>query len=323
MNNTNLKKWPIAGHKKVLGILKNIIINQKLPHALLFSGPSNIGKTFVAKNFIKTVLCSADLRPCDKCASCKNFENNAQSDVMILEDSNSLKIKNIRRLKHDLSLGRAGSKYKICLLCNAERLTTEAANALLKILEEPTDKTLLILTTENHEHVLPTIVSRCVLVNFLEPSSDEIEKYFSTYYKNESIDLIKKLILNSAKKPGVIHDLLENKDKIKKIENIHMDFEIMLKKDSFCKKFDYANKLAKKEKSELKEILSIWRLYLRNMMLCKLNILSDTDFFQKDVLKKHSLLEINKNILKIDKTIFLLTKNINKKLLIDSLIINL
>ncbi|NQU99474.1 MAG: hypothetical protein HQ538_01940, partial [Parcubacteria group bacterium] len=143
MSNFNLKKWPVIGHQKTISTLRNIILNQRLPHALLFSGVSNVGKTFVARKFIESIQCLDDSRPCGTCNSCKSIKQKIHPDVVIYDEEESLKIKDIRRLKHTLSLGASISPYKICLISNIERLTIEAANALLKVLEEPSGKTII------------------------------------------------------------------------------------------------------------------------------------------------------------------------------------
>ncbi len=325
MDNFDLKKWSIIGHQKVISTLRNIILNQRIPHAFLFSGASGIGKTLVAQNFINSIQCLSKACPCGVCNSCKSIKNNTHPDIIYYDEGESLKIKDIRKLKHSLSLGSSVSPYKICLLGRIERLTIEATNALLKVLEEPSGKTIIILTTENHEKLLPTIVSRCVLFNFLPPAYQEIRNYFSTYKtKKIESDLLERIILNSGNRPGIIFKYLGNKDKLEEIKNIEESFEKMLSNDNSYKKFDQATNLAKKEKFELKEIFEVWKSYFRNIMFCKLELMqAKKNIFPEATLKRYSLQKISKNISEINKASILLSKNINKKLLIENLVTNL
>ncbi len=326
MNSFNLKKWPVIGHQKIVNILNNIIVKQKLPHALLFSGVSGIGKTFVAQNLIKSVQCLGESRPCGECNSCKSIEQGLHPDINVYDSKESLKIKDIRKLKHILSLGASMSLYKICLLTNIEKLTIEAANALLKILEEPSGKAIIILTTENYQKLLPTIVSRCVLFNFLNPTSNEIEKYFSTYYsKSIEKDLLERIYPNAGNRPGVIFKYLENRKKLEEIDNIKKSFEGILSDVSGIDgRLNQATKIAKKEKFEIKIFLESWKMYFRNMMFYKLGLYQkEESMLSEKILKKYSLKKISENIIKINEGISLLSRNINKKLLIENLIISL
>ena len=326
MNNFDIKEWPIIGHKKIINVLKNAILNKRLPHALLFSGVSNVGKTFVAHNFIKSIQCLNNSRPCGVCNSCKMIEGGIHPDITVYDKKTSLKIKSIRKLKHSLSLGTSISSYKVCLLNNVEKLTIEATNALLKILEEPSGKTVFILTTSNHEKLLPTIVSRCTLLNFSNPSASEINNYFSTEYKDDvKNELLKKIIFNSGNRPGIIFYYLKNKEKFEEINNLENNLEkILSNSDDYYQKLNQAAELVKKEKLELKKIFEVWKLYFRNMLFYKLNFLKKKEkTFSETILEKYSLKNISENICKINKAILLLSKNVNKKLLVENLIISL
>lgn len=221
MNNNNFK-WPIIGHQNIQKYLQEAIKKDKLTHAYLFVGPDGVGKTTVANYFIQSILCISEnkenkndihITPCGECEHCNEFAKDIHPDVFIvdkIEKNKFITIDQIRELIEKLSLKALVTNYKIALLKEINYLNEEAANALLKVLEEPTAKTILILITSNIENLPETIVSRCQIIRFYPVPSQEIIKYLdnnSKLSKQESIDIAR----FTAGLPGIMHLWLNNK----------------------------------------------------------------------------------------------------------------
>ena len=158
----------IRGHEKNIRILARVIKTRRLPHAYLFAGIGGIGKRLTALALSKVLLCSSpDPEHCGSCADCIQVDHHNHPDFLTLEPkNNSIPIDSIRYLRQQLSWKSYRGKYKICIIDDAEKMTTQAQNALLKTLEEPPPHSLIILITPQPYRLLPTIASRCQRLNF-------------------------------------------------------------------------------------------------------------------------------------------------------------
>lgn len=158
----------IRGQESALGRLRRFLETGRLPHALLFSGPEGVGKRLAALDLAKAVNCAAGKPdPCDRCGPCRKIAKELHPDVRVIgPDGAHLKIAQIRELQEHLVLKPYEGRCKVAILEAADRMTEEAANALLKTLEEPEGSSLLVLVTANPTALPPTIVSRCQEIRF-------------------------------------------------------------------------------------------------------------------------------------------------------------
>ncbi|MDR7866099.1 MAG: DNA polymerase III subunit delta' [Sporomusaceae bacterium] len=161
-------RWEdIAGHGEVTAMLRNMLSSGRMPHALLFVGPAGIGKMLVARTLAAAILCGAGAEPCGECPSCRLVAQGAHPDLVVLAaEGASLKIDQIRALQHEAALAPYYGAGRVFLIEEAERLTVQAANSLLKILEEPPAGSVFILTAASQHAMLPTVVSRCRVFTF-------------------------------------------------------------------------------------------------------------------------------------------------------------
>lgn len=164
----------IQGQDKAIHILQRAIQNQHIAHAYLFTGPEGVGKKNTALALAQYLNCEAadpqTFSSCGQCASCIQIECGSHPDLIFLEpDGNSIKIEQIRNLLSKISLRNYESTYKVAIINDAHLMTEQAANCLLKTLEEPTDNTVFILVTSQVQNLPITILSRCqqVLFNIL------------------------------------------------------------------------------------------------------------------------------------------------------------
>ena len=173
----------IIGHEQIIGHLKNAIALDKVSHAYIFNGPKLSGKMMLAEAFAMALQCEGEgtgTRPCLLCRSCKQAVDHNQPDIIYVshEKPNTIGVDDIRtQINNDIVIKPYSSRYKVYIVDEAEKMTVQAQNALLKTLEEPPEYGVIILMTSSLEALLPTIQSRCVLLN-MRPVRDElVQKY--------------------------------------------------------------------------------------------------------------------------------------------------
>jgi len=166
----------LAGQPKAKRILLNALNSRKISHAYLFTGPPGSGRLAMARAFAKALFCkggSGDA--CGSCLECRKFEHGNQPDLHQIEpDGNSIKIDQIRELQRELAYRNSGSERKVYIMRRAEAMTLQAANSLLKFLEEPQSPVVAILIADNGQAVLPTIRSRTQWVPFMPLAPEDM-----------------------------------------------------------------------------------------------------------------------------------------------------
>lgn len=186
--NSIKNNWPIAGNGNVINFFKKSLKNDNISGAYLFYGEENLGKSRLAKYLSQVLMCSdrkSEAGACGRCRSCRNFQKESEANffhgdyhvVEKAEDKKNISIDQVRDLIQNLSMSSFLDSYKIGLIKDAHLLTIEAANALLKTLEEPKNKVVVFLTANNIDNLPETIVSRCQLLRFTPSSVDDIYGY--------------------------------------------------------------------------------------------------------------------------------------------------
>jgi DNA polymerase-3 subunit delta' len=159
--------WPVSGMASQM--LERSFKADRLAHAYLFIGPEGSGKKDTAVHFAKMILCesSGDNKPCGICSHCRRIESGNYPDLSVLEpEGQTIKIQQIREIQRSFALKAMESTRKIYIVTKAEQMTQEAANALLKFLEEPATPVVAILLASQKQGLLPTIISRCQIIPF-------------------------------------------------------------------------------------------------------------------------------------------------------------
>jgi DNA polymerase-3 subunit delta' len=169
----------VLGQERAKRRLAAAFAPDRLGHAYLFTGPDGVGKTLLAQQAAQGLLCRGDVspRPCGHCRDCRLFAHDAHPDFLLLqpeEDSRVIKIEQIRDLIRALSLMPVRGDRRAAVIRDADALTEEASNALLKTLEEPPASALLILTSSRPRALLPTLRSRCQEIRFEPLSPDHL-----------------------------------------------------------------------------------------------------------------------------------------------------
>ncbi len=181
-----LSDWNIIGHKAIIDRLSRAVHYNEISHAYCLAGPDHIGKTTVARTFGQALLCTNDhLRPCGNCRACKLVQSNRHPDFCSLNmawqevalgiKGTAVSVDAVRHITTELHRRPYEGGYKVLFVPNAEELTTAAANAFLKTLEEPPPYVVILLTVRDIELLLPTIRSRCHPLALSPLSIEEVE----------------------------------------------------------------------------------------------------------------------------------------------------
>lgn len=210
----------IIGHKRQQEYLDNVLQRGRLAHAYLFHGPEHVGKTTVAMQVIRALVCGSAIRDgqrllahvCGACQDCRLIGQNAHPHVVFIDTTHSLtdtkeqrkeiSIADIRELKWRFSFAASGALWRVAIVSEFEKMSDEAANAMLKMLEEPGDQTLFLLVTAHKDMIAPTIASRAQHIRFsLVPDGE-----MSDAFPGDTIRPEYRLIANG--RPGILVRLL-------------------------------------------------------------------------------------------------------------------
>ncbi len=179
----------VSGQEHVVRTLLNALGSDSVAHAYLFCGPKGSGKTTMARLLAKAVNCedTKSSEPCNKCSSCKEIIDGRAVDLMEIDAASHRGIENIRELRDGIRFSPARMKYRIFILDEAHQLTSGAANALLKILEEaPSHAIFILATTETHK-MIPTIISRCQRFDFRKLTVSQMVERMKGIVKKEGV----------------------------------------------------------------------------------------------------------------------------------------
>lgn len=193
----------VYGQDVIVKTLKNVIKNDKLSHAYLFTGPRGTGKTSSAKLFAKAINClnNKDGDACNECENCKSFNNNSNPDIIEIDAASNNGVDEIREIKNKVSLVPSMSKYKVYIIDEVHMLSIGAFNALLKTLEEPPEYIIFILATTEPQKIPATIISRCQRFDFKSISHDKMKQCLENIISKENINIddgaIEEIINNS------------------------------------------------------------------------------------------------------------------------------
>lgn len=261
----------IVGQEKIKEHLQNAISMDKVSHAYIISGERNCGKEFMAKVFAQTLLCEnpQDQEPCEICHSCiqANTQNNPDIIFVSHEKPNVIGVDDIRiQINQTVDIRPYSGEKKIYIINDADLMTIQAQNALLKTLEEPPKYVVIILLTNNLEVFLPTVLSRCVVLDFKPVKDDDIKEFLmsSMQIPDYKADICVAFARGNVGKARLLAKS-EEFDKVKDealalLKNIH-DMEINEIVASIKKISEY--------KLDVNDYLDIFSIWYRDVLLFK------------------------------------------------------
>lgn len=332
--------WQVIGQDRALSLLQRSLEQGSLAHAYLFVGPPHVGKMTLALNLAQALNCEADNRPCGECASCQKIAAGKHADVQVIglgsngdsaegKSKAEISIERIRQLQHSVSLPPFEGKYKVFIIDGAELLSTEAANCLLKTLEEPVGKVIFILLTASEQLLLPTVVSRCQRVELSPAAATEVEATLISRWgvekqKARLLAVLSHGCLGWAVSAAFDDSLLQQRTEcLEELLNvIGGDFE---------KRFDYAGQLANRfsqDRGGVQERLDLWLGWWRDLLLVRTgcsDIITNIDRLGMLVkaAKSYNIVQIRFFIDSILEAGKQLGQNANPRLVLETLMLNI
>ncbi|ADL67669.1 DNA polymerase III subunit delta' [Thermoanaerobacterium thermosaccharolyticum] len=319
--------FKIYGHKNILALFNKIVSSQKIANAYLFIGESGFGKEFMAKYFAMMINCKNGSKPCLSCPSCIQMISGNHPDIFFIEpDGISIKVETLRNVVINNAYVKPYNSYKkIFIIKEAEKMTEQAQNSILKTLEEPPEYGLFILTSSKMEGLLPTIVSRCEIIRFTRESDEVIEDYLINEKKidRSKAKKIASIANGNYGKANLLID--EGYSRIRSelgdiLYNV-INQDKALRLESF-KFFD-------ENREMIDDIIDIMFSYLRDLMILKL-LGSEEYIINKDMVDKLkdfsdnlTGFKLNNIINEIGELAFNLKSNVNYQLAIEKFLLNI
>jgi len=259
--------WQVVGHEWAVELLERSLANGRVAHAYLLIGLPQIGKTTLALNFAQALHCLGEGKPCGQCRSCLKIAHGNHPDVRVIEAVNgTIKIDQIRSMQRGVALSPHEGRWKVYIIRQMERATTEAANCLLKTLEEPPAQVILMLTASDIDQLLPTIISRCQVLNLRPPSVLLVQKVLEGRWgvDPEQAKLLARL---SGGRLGWAVRASEDAAILRKRER-RLDEMMELMGQGRVERLRYAQQISQSPDG-LREVLDLWLIWWRDLLLIK------------------------------------------------------
>lgn len=274
----------IIGQEEAVEILQDEIRKDRISHAYLFSAKEGSGKSKLAFEFAKASFCEeAEVDSCGSCINCRKMDHQNHPDykvISVLEGKSAISIDQIRELKKEIAYKPYDSDHKIYIIEKAEKMTKEAANSILKTLEEPPSFATIILLVEDSGKLLPTIVSRCQQIKLRNVDQTEIKKLLLDQGLSEERAEI--ISLTAAGSPGRALEIIEIEDYFEQRKQIY-DFLKDIKGKNTMEIFKITEKITSLLKADFPcfNLLSDW---YRDIMMIKQDYLEaviNKDYFEE------------------------------------------
>jgi len=323
--------WRVIGQDKILSLLDYSLKTDAIAHAYLLVGPRHVGKGTLAINLAQALNCDGPELPCGQCRSCQRILEGKHADVtpIGLDSKTEIGIDDIRGLQRLANLPPYEGKCKVFIIDDAEYLSTEAANSLLKILEEPPQRVVWLLLAAEEGRLLPTVISRCQRLELKPVPSERVQEVLVNSY-NVDANKAKLLTQLCHGRLGWAVSALTNDDILEQRSQRIVKL-VSLLTASLEQRFAYAQELASQFSQNRRggaEIIEIWLDWWRDLMLikggCKEAIINvDYETTLKKQVGELSLSEIKGFLANLCLLQEEISKNVNPRLALEWLMLNL
>jgi len=331
--------WQVVGQTKVVSLLQRSLERETVAHAYLVIGPPHVGKMTLALDLAKALNCEASDPPCGVCHSCQKIALAKHADVQIIGLSGDgdlvdkprveISIDQIRQMQHSASFPPFEGRCKVFIIDRAELLSDEAANCLLKTLEEPVGKVVFMLLTINDRLLPATVISRCQRLELPPLAATAVEAALKSRWgvEPQKARLLARLChgclgwaLSAAFDGGLLQQRAERMDRL--LSTIEADCE---------ERFAYATQLAaqfSQNRRLVQEILDLWLDYWRDLLLIKAgcdDAITNADMLVTlvDQAGVYSLFQIKSVINSIQAAAEQLRQNANPRLVLEVLMLSI
>jgi len=318
----------LESQPKVIRQLEKLVIKERVSHAFLFDGVKQANKLDIAYYFAKMLLCRNTDQgvPCLECDDCKRVDSQNHPNVTYIEPEGlKIKIDQIKDLQQAFKVTGLEDNQRIYIINNIEHISPQAANSLLKFLEEPAEDVHAILLTDNMHKVINTIVSRCQIINFVKPDYKTfISSYLEDGYNAEDVTLA-----SLVSGPGEeLEDLIDNEEfmlLLSSVKSMMKEF-IRSKKNVLCELPELWHKNIQGRKECIKAVetmLYFYRDVLNHKLGNELEYFHSSKSLLSDVSGRTEIKEILENIDLIFDAKKKLESNVNQRLVLDQLFMKL
>ncbi len=341
-NKKGSNKWPLVGNGHISNFLERSIAGGKVAGAYIFLGPEGLGKATTAEFFAKNLVCSQRKPgvftfPCGQCSPCRQFGSGqgVHLDYSLIkreEEKKNISISQVREFIRGLEMSSFSGSYKVGVVKDAQYLSLEAANALLKTLEEPKRDTVIILIATDLENIPSTIRSRSQVVNFQPVKSDIIYGYLVNDL-NVSRSQAKNISRLCLGRPALALKFLEDSefynDRLKKAEA----FLDIFASDMNGRKDKVAELLEDADKGQAMALISLsiintWRAVARDLLLAasgNVELVQHEPLRSKiekrmSVIKRDGLMNMDKRLTAGEEQI---NANVNPRVVLENLVYNI
>lgn len=329
--------WDMLGHEWAVSLLKEHLAQNRLRQAYLITGPPGIGRRTLALRLAQALNCPQPLaagEPCRTCRTCKQIERMQHPDLAVVQAEQrggTLKVDQIRDLQHSLSLAPYEARYRIGLFLRFEEAHPSASNALLKTLEEPPPQVVMILTAQNAESLLPTIVSRCEVLRLRPLPAEQVRLGLQERW-NLPAEQAQLLGPISGGRPGYAMHLHQEPESMEQ-RQAWLDDMRRLVGCSRVERFAYAEAITKwkdkdQDKEKLRETLLVWISFWRDIFLRAADSAASIANLDRsepidDLAARCGLEAARSTLSALERTLNLLDGNINPRLAVEVLMLDL
>jgi DNA polymerase-3 subunit delta' len=315
----------IYGHEKKIEIIQKALAQKRIGHAYLFSGISAVGKKTLAREFVKALNCEKEDAfhdSCGECSSCRKIQNENHPDVFFVEaDGQFIRIDAIREIQEQMKCRPLEVRRRVFVIDDADKMNDQAANALLKILEEPSPSNILILVTARPYSMPSTIISRCQHMRFNPLRFDAVAKFL---VDQAGMDNQRALLLAGLSGGSIGRAIELNEDDIVvyRTELLKL-LSITRKKDPFSL-INFASFLGQ-GKNEIKQGLNILSTFFRDALVFKetqkneMLVNQDNFSFISNQAAHLSGDQILQNIALVERAGETIDQNVNKSLTLETM----